>query len=200
MWLAILLLLASLGAQAPAPRPVLTAGLFLGRIEEGARIMGPIRLLPFEHPESLGHEFPNQQQLHTAEYEVLCHLGRLVGLQLEVTLQRYPARPTSDWPYAEFDSLPAQLVLRAEVRRAAAPSRVAGMRAVAYRAGEPLAFLLDTRFLTLEQRGMSRPTTMGLDLTRAQLLERLRADAPAADGIVVVLFPQLPGAADASVR
>jgi hypothetical protein len=74
------------------------------------------------------------------------------------------------------------------------------MRAVAYRAGEPLAFLLDTRFLTLEQRGMSRPTTMGLDLTRAQLLERLRADAPAADGIVVVLFPQLPGAADASVR
>ena len=117
MWLAILLLLASLGSQSPAPRRVLTAGLFLGRIEEGARIMGPIRLLPFEHPESLGHEFPNQQQLHTAEYEVLCHLGRLVGLQLEATLQRYPARPTGDWPYAEFDSLPAQLVLRAEARR-----------------------------------------------------------------------------------
>lgn len=181
--------LLSLALLIPQSRPPLTTGLFLGRIEEGARIMGPIRLLPFEHPESLGHEFPNPQRLHSSEYEVLVHLGRLAGVRLETTLQRYPAPPTHDWPYAEFDTLPWQRIRAARVDTAAAPSRVPGMRVAAYIAGEPIGFLLDTRALTLAQRGMTRATSMGIDLGRAELLARLRAAAPDDAAIRIVVFP-----------
>ena len=57
-----------------------TIGLFIAGIEEGARIFTPIRLLPFEHPESEGPEFPNALQLHESEYETLVWLGQQAGL------------------------------------------------------------------------------------------------------------------------
>jgi hypothetical protein len=42
----------------------LTFGIFIGKIEEGARIFTPVRLLPFGHPEALNHEFPTETQLY----------------------------------------------------------------------------------------------------------------------------------------
>jgi hypothetical protein len=39
----------------PEGKPIIPFGIFLGSVEEGARIFTPVRLLPFEHPESKGH-------------------------------------------------------------------------------------------------------------------------------------------------
>jgi hypothetical protein len=41
-------------ARSPA---YLTTGIFIGSIEEGARIFTPARLLPFDHREALRHHF-----------------------------------------------------------------------------------------------------------------------------------------------
>ena len=59
-------------AQQPRYAPV---GLFIGAIEEGARIFTPIRLLPFDHPEAQGHQFPNALALHRSEFDLLVALG-----------------------------------------------------------------------------------------------------------------------------
>ena len=52
-----------------------------------------------------------------------------------------------------------------------------GLRAVLYGNRRPILFIVDTRGLTLAARGMQSPTTMGLDLTRAQRLEALTRGA-----------------------
>lgn len=175
------------GSQAPQ---YLTAGIFLGRIELGERIFGPVRLLPFDHPESLGHEYPNQGALHTAEVEVLDYLGTLVGLQLRTTLLRYPAPPTDAWPYREWSPLPVEAIRGARVVIAGVPASLPSLRAVAFRDRFPLAFLLDSRNLTLAQRGMQRATSMGLDLTREQFLAQLTrlAEQVPSEGTVVIVF------------
>jgi hypothetical protein len=62
---------------------------------------------------------------------------------------------------------------------------------VAFQDGFPLAFILDSRRLTLQQRGMQRASAMGLDLTRAQFLAALDSVAQRINsrGTVVVVFP-----------
>jgi hypothetical protein len=181
-------------AQPAAPGPHLPIGLFFGRVEEGARIFTPTRLLPFEHPEALGHEFPTLLRLHATEFPALVWLGRHAGLHLRATLQRYPTEPSPDWPYAEFRPPPDTTQLGGvPIRRlpqGAAP--LPGLRAVLFHDRQPVLFIVDTRSLSLEQRGMTTPTTMGLDLTRAQLLKLvLRAAelAPAENFGVVVFRP-----------
>lgn len=155
-------------------KPVVPVGLFIGAIEEGARIFTPVRLLPFEHPEAEGHEFPNALQLHQSEYEALVWLGEQVGLKLAATLQRYPKPPVAAWGYEAFAEVPVDAIKQATVhRRQQAASPLPGLKAVAFHDGVPVCFIVDTRGLTLRERGMDRPTTMGLDLTRAQFLAGL---------------------------
>jgi hypothetical protein len=149
--IAVLLLLetGSLAAQdTPASSRFLPVGLFIGSIEEGARIFTPARLLPLEHPEAGGHEFPTALQLHQGEYPLIVLLGR----------------PAAQAPRP-------------------------GLRAVAFLDGAPVAFIVDTRHLTLAQRHLDRPTAMGLDVSRADslaALTRARREVSGAGAAVIV--------------
>ena len=188
-----MLQLSDASAQA-SPQP-LVFGVFIASIEEGARVFTPIRLLPFEHPDAFNHEFPNALVSHTTEVESVAHLGELAGLRLRTTLLRYPRPPVEEWPYREFAPPPVECIRAAPVERANSPAVLPGLRALVVRDGKPLVFIVDTRGLTLEQRGMQRVTSMGLDLTRAQFLERLAASIPAGrdSGCRIVIYPGVWG-------
>jgi len=154
----------------------LTTGLFIGSIEEGARIFTPVRLLPFDHEEALGHEFPTVLRLHRGEEPLLLLLGQAAGLRLSATLQRYPTQPDTLWPYEPFQSPPVDAFQSlAPIERSKADAPLAGLRAVAYLNRFPVAFIVDTRGMSLEERHMRQATTMGLDLTRAEFLAALSA-------------------------
>ncbi len=153
---------------------ILPVGLFIGAIEEGARIFTPTRLLPFEHPDSEGHEYPTALQLHQSEYEALVWLGEQIGFKLAATLQRYPKLPAQQWWYEEFEEMPVEEIKEAAIHRMkSGASPIPGLRGVVFYEGQATCFIVDTRGLTLEERGMSRATTMGLDVTRAQFLAGL---------------------------
>jgi hypothetical protein len=159
-----------------ARQPFVAVGLFIGSIEEGARIFTPTRLLPFDHAEALGHDFPTALQLHRGEFDLLVLLGRHAGLGLAATLQRYPTQPDTLWPYAPFQSPPVmRFVDVAPTMQPRAKSPLPGLRAVAFLDQTPVAFIVDTRGLTLAERGMHQATTMGLDITRPQFLAALTA-------------------------
>ena len=160
-----------------APEP-LVFGLFIASIEEGGRAFTPVRLLPFDHPDASNHEFPNALVNHTSEVETLVQLGEAAGLRLQNTLLRYPRPPIESWPYPEFAPPPLACIRAARVEHAVGLPKLAGLRALLVMNARPLAFIVDTRALSLRQREMNRPTTMGLDVTRAQFLERLAASVP----------------------
>lgn len=172
------------GYYAEREKPYLPVGLFIGAIEEGARIFTPVRLLPFDHPESLRHEFPTVLQLRGNEFPMLIWLGERAGLKLRPTLQRYPAEPRRSWPYPAFRMPPDSTTLRCAtvVRYPRADAPLPGLRAVLYDNRELVAFIVDTRGISLAERGMDRPTSMGLDVSRAQLLEAIATSAPPAGG------------------
>lgn len=182
------------GAQGvPQGRPhYVPVGLFIGSIEEGARIFSPARLLPFEHPDALGHQFPTVLQLYGTEYELLLWLGEEAGYRLQPTLQRYPREPAPDWPYPEFTPPPGREALRAIVpqRLSSGSAPLAGLRAVLWSGDQLVAFIVDTRGLSLADRGMARATSMGLDLTRHEFLSALGEAARFApgDGLRAVVF------------
>jgi hypothetical protein len=164
-------------AAAPSSSYV-TVGLFIASIEEGARIFTPVRLLPFEHPEALGHEFPTVLQFHGGEDRLLEALGRQAGLLLRATLQRYPKEPDDAWPYGPFLRPPLERFTSPSAeRRPAQAAPLPGLRAVAYVDRSPVAFIVDTRGMSLAARHMDRPTSSGLDVTRAQLQAALDASA-----------------------
>jgi hypothetical protein len=170
-------------SQTASTPTYLTTGLFIAAIEEGARIFTPARLLPFDHPESLGHQFPTVLQFHRDEDRLLLALGRHAGLQLSATLQRYPTQPDTLWPYAPFRPPPiAGFQSVTPILRPADEAPLSGLRAVAYLDRFPLAFIVDTRGMTLAERRMQQATTMGLDITRAQFLAALGEAARAVPG------------------
>jgi hypothetical protein len=176
----VLVGVATARAQSPTAPHYLTTGLFIGAIEEGARIFTPARLLPFDHPEALRHEFPTVLQLHRNEDRLLVLLGQAVGLRLSATLQRYPVQPDTLWPYAPF--LPPPLVAFQDIVpiiRPAADTPLPGLRVVAFFDRFPTAFIVDTRGLTLAARHMQQPTTMGLDVSRAEFLAAMDRAAKA---------------------
>jgi hypothetical protein len=165
------------GSAAASPSFV-TVGLFIASIEEGARIFTPVRLLPFEHAEALNHQFPTVLRFHGGEDRLLIALGRQAGLLLGTTLQRYPTEPDTAWPYRPFQRPPAEVFESVSVRHTpAADAPLPGLRAVAYLDGFPLAFIVDTRGLSLAARGMDRATSSGLDVSRAQLRAALAVGA-----------------------
>jgi hypothetical protein len=164
----------SVRAQSTVPPLYTTTGIFIGAVEEGARIFTPARLLPFDHPEALGHQFPTVQQLHRNEDRLLVLLGEHAGLRLSATLQRYPTEPDTLWPYAPFEPPPlAAFQSVAPTIRPAAEAPLPGLRALALLDRFPLAFIVDTRGLTLAERRMRQATTMGLDITRAEFIAAL---------------------------
>lgn len=151
----------------------------------------PARLLPFDHPEALGHEFPTVLQLHRDEDRLLVLLGQHAGLRLSATLQRYPTQPDTLWPYAPFRPPPlAAFQSVTHVTREAADAPLPGLRAVAFLDRFPLAFIVDTRGLSLAERQMRQATTMGLDITRAQFIAALgeAARAVPAAGPAILVF------------
>jgi hypothetical protein len=166
-------------------------GLFIGSIEEGARIFTPVRLLPFDHPDAFNHEFPNALRNHTAEVEALVGLGEHAGLRLRTTLLRYPAPPLEKWPYSQFAPPPVKCLQEADVERAGSAAALPGLRAVATLDGKPLVFIVDTRGLSLQERQMTRVTSMGLDLTRARFLQLLAESVPSGNrrGCRVLVYP-----------
>jgi len=188
---ALLIALSTARAQTTSSPEYLTTGLFIAAIEEGARIFTPARLLPFDHPESLGHQFPTVQQFHRDEDRLLILLGQHAGLRLSATLQRYPTQPDTLWPYAPFASPPVPILHSATpITRAAAESPLPGLRAVAFLDRFPLAFIVDTRGITLAERHMQQSTTMGLDITRAQFIDALTSAAQAvpAKGPAILVY------------
>lgn len=185
---AILVLTAALcHAQEPRYVPV---GLFIGAIEEGARIFTPIRLLPFEHPEAQGHQFPNALVLHRSELEVLVQLGERVGLHLTATLERYPRPAVEEWAYEDFTPPPAAAMAGAPTVTPAEGPPLPGLRVAAFLGDTLIAFIVDTRGLSLDKRGMRRPTSMGLDLSRAEFLDALRSVGQryGREGLVIVSY------------
>jgi hypothetical protein len=172
-------------------KPYLTFGIFIGKMEEGARVFTPTRLLPFNHPEALGHQFPTALELHESEYDILVFIGEKVGLKLETTLERYPTQPVKTWKYPAFQIPPVEEISRADTLSFdAKTSPIPGLRVVAYKDRFPLSFIVDTRRLTLEERGMERATSMGLDITRAQFLDGLTSvgSRTPAHGTWIVIF------------
>ena len=168
----LLLLVGSFSSVAQeSSRPQIPIGIFIGKIEEGARIFTPVRLLPFDHPESEGHQFPNALQLYGSELHLLLWLGHQAGYELRSTLMRYPKAPSPEWPYKMFAE-PDTSILRVVpiIKRPSADSPLRGLRAVLFVNDQPVCFIVDTRNLTLEERGMKKPTTMGLDMDRAGFL------------------------------
>lgn len=185
------LLAPSARAQEDAPNPYATVVMLLASPDEGARMFSMARLLPPDHPVAIGHDFPTLQTIHPFEVDVLVHLGEQVGLGLRPTLERHK-KPSIIWPhYPQFQLPPVEAIRAAPIeRRAAAAARVPGLRAVAFVDGLPAAVLIDTRGLSLAERGMQRPTTSGLDITRAHLdeeLSRIAADLPS-EGSAIVVF------------
>ena len=152
----------------------LTFGIFIGKIEEGARIFTPVRLLPFGHPEALTHEFPTATQLYGSEFQTLLLLGEKCGLKLWATLSRFPQKPSPDWPYPEFEEPPLNSLMNAEIiHKLAEDSPLPGLRALAYYNNFPVCFIVDTRNLSLAERGMDRASAMGLDIKRAEFINEL---------------------------
>ena len=187
-------MLASAVAAQPATAPsYVTTGLFIGAIEEGARIFTPTRLLPFDHPEALGHQFPTALQLHGGEDRLLVLLGNHAGLRLQATLQRYPVEPDTLWPYAPLTPPPVdRFRTLSPIVHPKSASPLPGLRAVAFLDRFPVAFIVDTRGLSLAERHMQQATTMGLDVTRAEFLEALTAAgraAPATGAAVLIYRP-----------
>ena len=167
-----LLSTATIAAGQDSAKPYLPIGIFLGRIEEGARIFTPVRLLPFDHPEAEHHQFPNALQIYGTELNVLLWLGHKAGYELWATITRYPQEPSPNWPYAGFSPPDtAHLDQTPCVNRPAADAPFRGLRAVLFVNRQPVCFMVDTRNLTLAERGMAKPTTMGLDMTRAEFLQ-----------------------------
>ena len=188
-------LLLALVTQADSGPRYLTTGLFIASIEEGARIFTPARLLPFEHPEALGHQFPTVQQLHGGEDQVLLIIGQAAGYGLATTLERYPTQPDTLWPYAPFAPPPVAAIRAAPViARSAVLAPLPGLRALAVVDRFPVGFIVDTRGLSLAERHMDRATSMGLDVTRAEFLAALTraAQAAPATGAAVIVFRATP--------
>jgi len=169
----------------------LTFGVTLAGIEEGGRVFGPIQFLPLEHPASAGHDFPNPPRFHQAEVDILVHLGEKIGLGLQATLTRYPDPPTDQWPYPVFAPPPLEAVRVADVKRVSTGSTIPGLRVVAIQDGFPLAFIVDTRDISLKERGMARATAMGLDMTRQEFLDGLRESCRAVppEGTWILVYP-----------
>lgn len=179
-------------AQGVATKPYLPIGVFFGRIEEGARIFTPARLLPLDHPEALGHAFPTLQQLGGTEFQALLWLGSQAGLRLRATLQRYPREPVDTWSYPEFRQPPDTGHLRTAtvVHRTSREAPLSGLRAVLYDGPALVLFIVDTRALTLAERGMRLPTSMGLDIGRPAFLAALdqAGRLAAGTGLRAVIF------------
>jgi hypothetical protein len=191
--IALGLLIGTVAQRSPAQdhvQPYLPVGVFIAPIEEGARIFTPVRLLPFDHPEALRHEFPNALQLRGSEFETLVLLGGHGGLGLAATLQRYPAQPDASWPYDGFSQPPLEALRKAAVvRRSDADAPLPGLKVVGFYNGALVAFIVDTRGLSLKARRMTRPSTMGLDITRAEFLaavQKAAAQLSAGEGTIVV--------------
>jgi hypothetical protein len=76
------------------------------------------------------------------------------------------------------------------IRKPAQESPLPGLRVVAYVDRFPVSFIVDTRGLSLDERHMRQPTTMGLDINRATFLDALKKASPSVPekGAAILVF------------
>ena len=143
-------------------------GIYLGDIEEGARIISFVRLFPKGHSKAEGHDFPTAKVFYIGEVEILLEMGKSLGWNLYATLYRLPDPPIKKWPYLDFEPPPN---IKSSgftiIERQTVP--IPGLLSIACSQEEPLAYIFDTRNLTLEERNMERPTSSGIDISRDKL-------------------------------
>lgn len=160
----------------------LPVGVYLGDISEGARIITFIRLFPVGHPMAEEHTYPTASVLHRTEVELLIHMGRQLDFNLYATLNRFPDPPTGEWQWPEFEPPPVEVLTGGESGPFPDEVAIPGLVALACLNRGPLAYLVDTRDLTLEERGMERATSSGLDMSRDIFEQELRRICGAGTG------------------
>jgi len=150
----------------------LPIGFSLGNIEIGERIITFHRLFPLDHPESKGHVFPTATQYSRSEFEVFMHLGSLLGWNLYATLNRHPTFPSEEWQYPDFTEPPFERIKELEVIEQKDPV-LPGLKAICFINRHLIAYILDTRNVSLEDRKLPRAVAGGYDLTREEFIGKL---------------------------
>jgi len=160
--------------------PYIPVGIYLGNIEEGARIITFVRLFPLGHPLADGHEFPTANVLHIGEVEIFLEMGKTLGWNLYATLHRFPDPPRRDWFYSDFEP-PPNIKSEGFIINKRQTVPLPGLRSITCHQKQPLAYIFDTRSLTLEERSMERPTSSGVEISRNRLDERLKFECERTD-------------------
>jgi len=163
-------------------------GFTLGDLTLGERVITFHRLLPFDHPETQGHQFPTATVFTKKEVEIFMHLGNQIGWNLYATLWRHPATPVDDWMYPDYPELPLAKIKELAIVKPKSPPPLKGLKAVCFLNNEPVIYIIDTRGITLAERGMQRATAGGIDMTRREFLDKLREaqkESSGSDGIII---------------
>lgn len=165
----------------------LATGIYLGNIEEGARIISFVRLLPKEHPQAQGHDYPTLFQFHKSEFETHLLLGEQLGWKLYATLFRHPTAPGDDWKFQEYTPINVNRIRDAKSIDKS-NSLIPGIKILACLNNQPVAYIIDTRDLSLKERGMTRATSSGLDMNRDQFEQILKENCQISDEDIIVIF------------
>ena len=163
-------------------------GIYLGDLTLGERVITFTRFLPFSHPETKGHDYPTATLFTKSEVEIFMHLGEQLGWNLYATLWRHPATPVDQWMYPEFPELPVEKIKNLPVVESDDSPPLKGLKAVCFLNDQPVAFIMDTRGITLEERGMKRSTSSGVDMSREEFFSRLslsQKEMTGSDAIIV---------------
>lgn len=150
----------------------LPIGFSLGDVSFGERIITFHRLFPVNHPEAKGHVFPTATQYSKNEVEVLLHLGEQIGWNLYSTLYRHPTYPSDSILFPEFNILPVERIKQLDVVSSSNPA-LAGLKVACFLDGNLVAYILDTRGVPLEARGIRRPVAGGYDMPRDEFISRI---------------------------
>ncbi len=170
----------TLGRTAPKGS-FIPVGLFLGSPEEGARMLSAVRLLPRDHRDSRGEQFPLVSTFSKDEVDALLLLGDAAGFDFGPTLDQFPLEPLNNWRYRDFRPPPvSDLEIAKRIFLDSSDAPFHGLVAAAFHDGNPVCFLVDTRSLSLRARDMRRPNELGLDIRRSRFLDGLDRVATAA--------------------
>jgi len=176
-------------SQTNQEHELIPIGFTLGDLTLGERIITFHRLLPFDHPETNGHQFPTATVYTQNEVEIFMQLGNLLGWNLYATLWRHPSTPVEEWMYPDYPELPKSKIKELDVVRTNKEPTLKGLKAVCFLNNKPVVYIIDTRGISLAERGMSRPTAGGIDMTRAEFLTKLSESKPKeTGGDIIVIF------------
>lgn len=160
-------------SQAKQEHDYIPIGFSLGDLTLGERVITFHRLLPFDHPETRGHEFPTATVYTKNEVDIFIYIGKQLGWNLYATLWRHPSTPVDKWMYPDYPELPGKKITSLEIIHSKSEPPLKGLRAVCFLNNKPVVYIFDTRGISLKERGMSRATAGGIDMTRKEFLNKL---------------------------